>query len=113
VEVADQINGYFASATPFIQSKEGLNQTAFLLVPASDAGKTFGETAQKTLTDLQLVRVPGQAHLMFCREQGYLQMRDVQELLRPFRPTYERSAVVPISSSHARFDIVDWVPLDP
>ncbi|MGH7225070.1 MAG: hypothetical protein ACRELF_17755, partial [Gemmataceae bacterium] len=85
----------------------------FLLVPASDAGKRFGEEAQQTLDALQLVNVPGQADLMFCREQAELSLEDLERLLRPSRPAYEEAVNVPQSSPHARFDIQDWMPLDP
>ena len=50
---------------------------------------------------------------MFCREQGCLTMQDLQRLLKPCRGTYDGSANNPASSPHARFDITDWVPLDP
>ena len=55
---------------------------AFLLVPASDAGKRYGEEAQQTLDALQLVKVPGQADLMFCREQDELSLEDLERILR-------------------------------
>jgi hypothetical protein len=34
-------------------------------------------------------------------------------MLRPYRPAYEEAVLVPQASPHARFDILDWVPLDP
>ena len=86
---------------------------AFLLVPASDAGKRYGEEAQQTLDALQLVKVPGQADLMFCREQDELSLEDLERILRLSRPAYEEAVNVPQSSPHARFDIQDWMPLDP
>ncbi|HTU17849.1 MAG TPA: tubulin-like doman-containing protein [Gemmataceae bacterium] len=84
----------------------------FLLVPASDAGKRYGEKAQQNLADLQLVNVPGQADLMFCREQEELSLEDLERMLRSSRPAYEEAVNVPQSSPHARFDIQDWMPLD-
>jgi hypothetical protein len=59
------------------------------------------------------VLVPGQANLLFCREQGYLNTEEIQRVLRPCRTAYETAASAPHSSPHSRFDIVDWVPLDP
>ncbi len=85
----------------------------FLLVPASDSGKHYGDQAQHVLTGLQLVNVPGQADLMFCREQEELSLEDLERLLRTCRPAYDEAAHVPQSSPHARFDIQDWMPLDP
>lgn len=111
-DMGRQIKIYYSTATPLVQS-EHPEETAYLLIPASDSGKTFGEVATRTLPNIQLVRVPGQAHLMFCREQGYLSIDDLHHFLQPCRSAYERSTIVPHSSPHARFDIVDWLPLDP
>jgi serine/threonine protein kinase len=85
----------------------------FLLVPASEAGKRYGEQSQGFLPDVQLVNVPGQADLMFCREQPELSLEDLDRILRACRQAYEEAAHVPQSSPHARFDIQDWMPLDP
>ena len=106
--------GYGTAASP-LDDKTSAPDTdhCFLLVPASDAGKRYGEEAQQILADLQLVNVPGQADLMFCREQDELSLEDLERILRPSRPAYEEAANVPQSSPHARFDIQDWMPLDP
>jgi serine/threonine protein kinase len=86
---------------------------SFLLIPASEAGKRFGDEAEQILPRVQLVMVPGQADLMFCREQPALTLEDLERLLGPCRRAYEESATVPNLSPHARFDINDWSPLDP
>jgi hypothetical protein len=85
----------------------------FLLVPASEAGKRYGEDAKKAAPQLHLVSVPGQADLMFCREQNYLSVEEIQRVLQPCRSAYEEAAVTPPSSPHARADISDWMPLNP
>jgi serine/threonine protein kinase len=85
----------------------------FLLVPASDAGKRYGEQAQDVLPGVHLVNVPGQADLMFCREQAELSLEDLDGILRACRDAYEASVNLPQSSPHARFDIQDWMPIDP
>jgi hypothetical protein len=85
----------------------------FLLIPASEAGRHYGEVAKKAAPQLHLVTVPGQADLMFCREQGFLSVEDIQRVLAPCRPAYAELAVAPPASPHARCDICDWVPLDP
>jgi hypothetical protein len=85
----------------------------FLLIPASEAGKIYGEESKRSAPQLHLVTVAGQADLMYCREQTFLGVEDVQRLLRPCRSAYEDSAVSPPSSPHARCDISDWMPLDP
>jgi hypothetical protein len=86
-------------------------EAAFLVVPASDAGKAYGEEARKVLPHVQPVKVPGQADLMYCRERGRLATEELERLLGPCREAYEQSANVPASSPHSRFDTRDWVPL--
>ncbi len=85
----------------------------FLLVPASATGKAFGEAVQVALPTVKLVRVPGQADLMFCCEQGQLTGNDLHQVLHPCRLAYEDAARAVPTSPHARFDITDWMPLDP
>ena len=89
------------------------NDHRFLLIPASEAGKRYGDEAQQVLSDLQLLNVPGQADLMFCREQPELTLEDLERMLHACRLAYEECVNVPQSSPHARFDIQDWMPLDP
>lgn len=91
----------------------GNDQQSFLLVPASEAGRAFGDEAKRLLPDLQLVNVSGQADLMFCREQATLKMDDLEGMLRACRNAYYEACLVPQSSPHSRFDISDWMPLDP
>jgi eukaryotic-like serine/threonine-protein kinase len=98
--------------TPIVE-KTASKENGFLLVPASDAGKHYGELAENALDDIHLVKVPGQADLMFCREQAELSLGDLDRILRPSRAAYEAVAHVPPTSPHARFDIQDWMPLDP
>jgi hypothetical protein len=86
---------------------------SFLLIPASEAGKTFGEEAQRAVAELHLVNVAGQADLMFCREQSGLGVADLGRILQPCRAAYVDLSTVPQSSPHSRFDIQDWTPLDP
>jgi hypothetical protein len=88
-------------------------QHGFLLIPASEAGKRYGELARRAVPDIHLVNVPGQADLMFCREQGGLKLEQLERILRACRPAYDEVAHVPTVSPHARFDIQDWAPLEP
>jgi hypothetical protein len=112
-DVHSQTRSYFAQAAPLVSAPEEKNQLPFLLAPSSEAGKAYAEEARRAVADLELVRAPGQADLMFCREQSGLAIEDIRPLLRTCRSAYEESVTVPMSSPHARFDIVDWVPLDP
>jgi hypothetical protein len=112
-DLAERTKVYLESAAPLLGRHHDAGQHSFLLVPGSEAGKALGEAFQKSFPGLKTVRVPGQADLMFCREQGALTPQELQKLLRICRATYEAAAVAPQTSPHARFDITDWVPLDP
>jgi hypothetical protein len=112
-DLAAQTRECFENACPLVCGKDSARQQAHLLIPGSEAGKAFGEEAHKTIPELKIVRVAGQADLMFCREQGFLSTEDLQRLIRPCRAAYEELSGVPHSSPHARCDIVDWMPLDP
>jgi hypothetical protein len=108
--LADRVRTYYELAAPLVL---GEAQAAYLLAPASDAGRAFGEEAVKAVPGLDLVRVPGQANLMFCREHGKVNALELQHLLGPCRRAYQEAIPAPTSSPHARFDILDWLPVDP
>jgi hypothetical protein len=112
-ELTLKIQKYFTRAVPLMGSPDGKYQESFLLIPASEAGKAFGERARQAVPRLHLVLVPGQAGLMFCREQGALSVDDLQRVLAPCRSAYEEAVTAPQNSPHARFDLRDWMPLDP
>ena len=67
----------------------------------------------KLFTDIKVVKVSGQSDLMFCREQGVLEPDDLRTILGPCRKVYEAMMPNPPTSPHARFDLHDWLPLDP
>jgi hypothetical protein len=111
-DVAAQAAAYFDSAAPLVRGDAG-REHGFLLVPANEKGKAYGEAARQGPAGPQVVRVPGQADLMFCREQGPLSGEELERVLRPCRGAYEELAATPPASPHARFDILDWLPLAP
>jgi hypothetical protein len=88
-------------------------QLSLLLVPASESGKRFGEMAHEVYPEMTLVTVPGQADLMFCREQAMLRLEDLEPILRGCRNPYHEACLTPQNSPHSRFDLIDWSPLDP
>ena len=113
-KLGDQARTYLDRAAPLVSTKQdNERQQAFLLVPASPAGKALGEAVRNVVPEIKLVRVPGQADLMFCREQGFLGVEELRQLLRSSRKAYDAVVGSPPTSPHSRFDIVDWVPLDP
>jgi hypothetical protein len=46
-------------------------------------------------------------------EQGGLALEELKSLLQPCHAAYEAAAATPLTSPHARFDVVDWLPLEP
>jgi hypothetical protein len=110
---AARLRRYFERAAPLLEGKDQAHQRSFLLVSTSNAGKAFAEDACAALPNLDLVKVPGQADVMLCREQESLTAEDVQRIFGGCRRAYSDSAYVPATSPHARFDILDWVPLEP
>jgi hypothetical protein len=107
-----QTTTYLDRATPLLATKNAAGQESLLLIPASTAGKQLGEAITNLFPGIGLVRVPGQADLMFLREQSSLTAADLRSLLRASRAAYEAVSLAPVSSPHARFDIADWLPLE-
>jgi hypothetical protein len=112
-ELAAPTRAYLDRATPLLAARKESQQHAFLLVPASPAGKALGEAITTALPEVKLVRVPGQSDLMFCREQGTLAVEDLHRVLRNYQAAYKGLAGAPQLSPHSRFDVLDWLPLDP
>lgn len=111
--IQSRAQSHYQRAAPLVADRNNAGQQGFLLLPASDAGKQLGDEVRQALPGLHLVRVPGQADLMFCREQANLSPDEIREFLKSARAAYEQLSPVPSSSPHSRFDILDWIPLDP
>lgn len=112
-ELGKQMHTYTDQAIPLLPGRLENKQRAFLLVPVSQAGKALENTVHQAFPDIHHVRVPGQSDLMLCREQGCLTAQDLQKVFKTCRAAYESAATAPTTSPHARFDILDWLPLDP
>jgi hypothetical protein len=108
-----QARTYLERAIPLISTKKGDQEHTFLLVPASNAGRALGDAVRNVLPEVKVVRVPGQSDLMICREQSDLGPADLQSILTPCRAAYDGVVAGPTTSPHARFDILDWIPMDP
>jgi hypothetical protein len=112
-DLETQTRSFLARTTPLLARTDGSAQQTFLLVPASKAARALADATQKVVPGLTEVKVPGQADLMFCRDQGMLGTTDLQRAFKACRLSYEAAANNPQSSAHARFDITDWMPLNP
>jgi eukaryotic-like serine/threonine-protein kinase len=110
---AANVQVYFDNAAPPVPVAQSENSSAYLLTPVSDPGKNYGSDAKAIIPNLNVIRVPGQADLMFCREQGYLNLDELDRIFKPCRKAYGELSVVVNASPHARFDVTDWVPLTP
>ena len=104
---------HLKKAAPIVPGGKTKNHHTFLLVPASEPGKLLGEETVKKFPEVKVVKVSGQSDLMFCREQGVLEAEDLRAVLGPCRKVYEALVPNPPTSPHARFDLHDWLPLDP
>jgi serine/threonine protein kinase len=107
------IQDYYNQSAPLVAGRDQESNNSYLLVPASDAGKIYGEQARRVVPGLHVLKVAGQADLMVCREQGFLDIEDMEHVFRACRAAYAETAVVLGASPHARFDVTDWVPLAP
>jgi eukaryotic-like serine/threonine-protein kinase len=109
----EQTTHYLERAKPLLTRKEGSGEDNLLLIPASAAGKQLGEAIAGLFQKVHCVRVPGQADLMFLREQSSLSAADLRPVLRASKAAYEAVCGAPVTSPHARFDLTDWLPLEP
>lgn len=101
------------AAAPPLNSANTARQQVYLLVPDSDAGADLARDAQAVIPALQIVRTGAQTESTFVREQSALSFEELQQALRISRAAYEETAAQPPVSSHARFDVLEWVPLEP
>lgn len=103
---------YLDRAEPLLSGAETTHHYSFVLLPASPAGRGISHALQSALPELKHVKVPGQSDLMFCRDYGPLTVKELCQIFRQCGQAYNQAAAVPQSSPHARFDILDWTPLD-
>lgn len=109
----EQTQDYLLRSESAWRNKHGKRHHQFLLIPASNAGKALSDAITDLFPDLKLVRVPGQSDLMFLSEQGGLGWEELAPILKVCRAAYDFAAGSPVSSPHARFDVTDWLPLEP
>jgi hypothetical protein len=108
-----QANDYLDLAQPLVPAKGTTSVHSFVLLPASVAGKALSDAIEEQFPDMKLVRMSGNADLMFMQEVGGLAARSIDGLLRDSQAAYQASVSNPVSSPHARFDITDWLPIEP
>src|SRR5262249_26854688 len=102
-----QTKMYLDRAAPLLGGVKHEHQPMSLLAQGSESGKAVGEACLQVMPELKVVRVPGQSDLMFCREQGWLSAHDLHKVLRACREAYEAANTTPLTSPHARFDLIE------
>jgi hypothetical protein len=112
VDLAAQMRAYHHLATPSVGAARTGRETSFLVLPNTEDGKKLASTAKQAIPDLQIIHVANPADLLFCREQADVMPADLSDLLEPCKPAYEISTTSPLSTPHARCDVLDWIPLE-
>jgi hypothetical protein len=83
----------------------------FALLPDTPAADALGHIVEQAFPNTQTIRVPRSNEIAFCREIR-LSIDDVRDAVKDCRPTYDTHARRLSVSPHARFDLIEWVPLD-
>jgi hypothetical protein len=86
-------------------------ESAYLLVPDTAAGEQVAGMVKAERPAVMTFQASRGNEITFCRE---LRLRpvDVGQTLHYCRESYEERAARPAPSPHARFDVVEWLPLD-
>jgi hypothetical protein len=113
LNLAEELRRSDKAAAPAFGSGKSQVQKAFLLVPDSDAGADLGRDAQAIVPGLQIVPTGAQTESTFVREQASLSLEELRQLLHLSKIAFDETASQPPVSSHARFDVLEWVPLEP
>ncbi len=110
--LVEMIRKCYERAEPLVGGNPD-DQSGFLIIPTSEAGNELAEEVRPHLPSTKILRALGQTSvIMVCREQRHLSTRDLMKLFAHCREAYRDSASRPATSPHARFDVLEWVPLD-
>jgi len=110
VDAAVRVRDYHARAHPPTESTA--EERTFVVLPDSAPGKAFEAVVRRALPDAVTIPVQGAAtDLMFCREQGCLKPAELLALVSACQPAYYQALASPHTSPHARFDVMEWMPL--
>ncbi len=113
IDLGQRFRRVYNQAAPESGPTDESRSAAFLLVPDSEAGRTLALTAQRALRAIQTVFTPSPAEMTICREGDNLSLAELDELLAHARRAYQELAPQPPMSPHARFDLAEWLPLEP
>ena len=113
VDLGQRLRQVYNVSAPEAGPLDENRSAAFLLVPKSEAGTALAAAAQKALPRLQPVFTPSLAELTVCREGDNLSLVELEDILNHPRRAYQEWAPQPPTSPHARFDVAEWLPLEP
>jgi hypothetical protein len=113
VDLGERFRHVYQQAAPESGPTDEARSAAFLLIPDSEAGRTLAMTAQRALPHLQPVFTPSPAEMTVCREGDNLTHDELEDVLNYARRAYQEFAPQPPTSPHARFDVAEWLPLEP
>lgn len=112
VDLSAQMQQHYDLAQPLLAGGEK-EQQAYLLVPSSEAGRALADLVQRLIRGLTVVTLEGfTTDLVFCREQGFLRPADLAKIFRAAQSAYAELVGHPTHSPHARFDVLEWLPLE-
>ena len=110
-EIGRRVQSYLRAAAP-AASGPAAEEKTFVVLPDTDAGIRYAAEVSAAAPGATAVTVPGtHTDLLFCREQGWLRPADVFRLLEPCWEPYQQATRGVESNPHARFDVMDWLPL--
>jgi serine/threonine protein kinase len=112
-DLGERLRQVYNVAAPEAGPTDENRSAAFLLVPKSEAGNSLASAARQVLPRLQPVYTPSLAELTICREGDNLSIVELEDILNHPRRAYQELAPQPPTSPHARFDIAEWLPLEP
>jgi hypothetical protein len=113
LNLTEELRRSNSTSAPALATAESKRQTAYLMVPESDAGADLGRDAQALVPGLEVVPTGALTESTFVREQSAMSLEELKQVLQVSRAAYEEVAAQPPVSSHARFDVLEWVPLEP
>jgi hypothetical protein len=88
-------------------------ESDFLIVPTSAAANELAEEVRARLPKTKILHALGQtSDIMVCREQQHLSARHLQMIAGHCREAYQELAERAGTSPHARFDVLEWLPLE-
>ena len=86
-------------------------ERCYLLVPDTAAGRKLANVAAHQVPEVLPAAASRSNEVTFCREIR-LRVADVREAMQYCREAYEQRSNRTAPSPHARFDVVEWLPLD-